>query len=95
VTFLAVWNLVFAYAITCGSFVVAVAALRQACRSHGLYRATPIITCLVCSWVRGLYLGFWVLQSIPIPPEYFRPSIFALVATILALLLGYRRYDAK
>lgn len=92
-TFLESWNLSFAWAITAGSFVVALAALRIARQAKGLYRWAPIITALVCAWVGILYLVFWVISRTPIPPEYFRPSIFALVAVILALVEGYRRYE--
>lgn len=92
--FIAVWNVAFARAIIVLCFLTAIACVIHSLRSRGMYRWPPAMAALMCLWMGGLYLVYWGIQGIAIPPEYFRPAIFALVSVILALVMGYKRRES-
>ena len=92
-TFLAAWNLVWTWLIVSACLVTIIEAARGFRQRRGLDRWVPGIVIIILTWVGGNYLYFWGLRGITIPPEIFRPGIFALVVTVLALLVGVRHYE--
>ena len=90
-TFIQAWSIVFTWLIVAACGLAIIGAAYEAIKTHGLDRVAPAVASLILTWVGGMYFLYWGLWATPVPPEIFRPGIFALAMTVLMLLVGYRR----
>lgn len=73
--------------------VTAVSGLREFWKSRKLWRWPPLFAAIIVGWWGWMFLYFSVLGYGTIPIEWWRPSLFALVVIVLALLIGHPRND--